>query len=128
MELSFHKQNIPMGGDASVSRRSAWLPMGGCRHFSAEMALPSTGSPIGVVSIEVCNHGVEGVAGAALSSDKLVGLTQPSTGTAWSCFVDGVETDAAFVALVYTRTSGGAGAAFTDASGQASGFNLSLKG
>jgi hypothetical protein len=127
MEPVSHKQEIQMGGDASTSRRGAWIPLAGYRHFSIEMALPSTGSPIGVVSVEVCNHGKTGVAGAALSSDKLPGLTQPSTGAAWACFVDGIETDAAFFAIVYTRTGGGAGANFTDGSGEASGPNVMLK-
>lgn len=128
MEAPFHSQSVLMGGDASASRRSAWIPLNGWRHFSIEMALPSTGSPIGVVSVEVCNHGKAGTAGAALSSDKLPGLTQPSTGVAWSCFVDGIETDAAFFAIVYTWASGGAGANFTDGAGTAGGPNVALKG
>ena len=128
MEAPFHSQSVLMGGDASANRRSAWIPLNGWRHFSIEMALPSTGAPIGAVSVEVCNHGAAGVAGAALSSTKLPGLTQPSTGAAWSCFVDGIETDAAFFAIVYTRTGGGAGANFTDGAGTAGGPNVALKG
>ena len=123
----FHTQNINMGGDASASRRSAWIPLEGFRNFALEIALPSTGSPIGVISVEVCNHGVSGQAGAELPSAALTGLTQPSTGGAWACFVDNLQTSAGFVALVYTRTSGGTGAAFTDSTGTASGPILVLK-
>jgi hypothetical protein len=101
--------------------------LNGYRHFSIEMALPSTGSPIGVVTVEVCSHGVPGTAGVAIPSANLSGLTQPSTGAAWSCFVDGVESSAAFFAIVYTLTSGGAGANFTNASGTAAGPNVVLK-
>ena len=128
MDAPFHTQSLPMGGDASANRRSAWISLSGWRHVSIEMVLPSTGSPIGVVSVEVCNHGVAGTVGVALPSGSLPGITQPSTGAAWSCFVDGIETDAAYFAIVYTRTSGGTGANFTDGAGTASGPNIVLKG
>lgn len=127
MEPVFHQQDVLMGGDASASRRGPWIRLRGYRHFSIEMALPSTGSPVGVMSVEVCNHGVTGVAGAALSSDKLPGLTQPSTGAAWSCFVDGIETNAEYFAIVFAHTSGGAGALFTNGAGTAAGPNVVLK-
>ena len=119
-------ENISMGGDASASRRSDWIATGGRRHICLEIALPSTGTPIGVVSVEVCNHGVAGTSGAAIPSGNLSGLTQP-TGAAYSCLIDNIETTAAYVALVYTRTSGGAGAGFTDASGSSVGPKISLE-
>lgn len=109
--------NLSLGGDLSASRRTAWFDLEGGRHFSLEMACPATGSPIGVWSVEVCNHGKAGVAGATIPSDQLKGLTQPSDGNAWSCFVDNVETTARFAAVVWTRTSGGIGADLTDGRG-----------
>ena len=127
MDAPFHTQSLPMGGDASASRRSDWIPLTGWRHASIEMALPSTGAPVGVVSVEVCNHGVAGKAGVALPSTSLSGITQPSTGAAWSCFIDGIETNAAFFAVVFAHTSGGAGANFTNGAGTAAGPQIVLK-
>ena len=118
-----HTQNISMGGDASASRRSAWIPIRSTRNLSIEMTLPATGSPVGVISIEISNSGVPGQAGRPLDSIYLAGLTQPSGG-AWSCFLDNIQTTALYLAIVYTRTSGGVGANFTDGSGSGVGFKI----
>ena len=102
---------IDMGGDASASRRSAWMPLNGHRQFCLDLNLPSTGTPIGVVSVELSDSGAPGVHGFPISTSALPGLTQPS-GTSWSCLIDNIVSTAPYFCLVYTRTSGGAGAAF----------------
>jgi hypothetical protein len=72
-------------------------------------------APTGALSIEVSNHGKSGVAGSVYPMT----ITTGPAGSAGSTVLDKIETSAAYVRLVYTRTSGGTGCVWTDDSGTA---------
>src|SRR5512136_2272915 len=103
---------LDFGGDMSANRRTVWIPMLGCRRGCLEIAWPATGTPVGVIAVEVSNHGQYGVAGTVYTPAI---ATQPA-GTANSVVFE-FETGAAFIAVTYTAGSGGTGASFTDLGG-----------
>ena len=117
---------LSMGGDASAARRTPWIPLGGFRSFSLEISLPAVNAPAGTLSIETSNNGTAAT-GKPIPGIELVGLTQPSGG-AWACLLDSVHTDALYIAIVYTPSSGGFGAYFSDGAGATSGPRLVMKG
>jgi hypothetical protein len=105
-----------IGADLSASTRTKWIKRPpGAKKACIGIGWPATGTPVGTLSIEVSDHGKPGVAGAAYP----VAITTNPSGTANTLILDLIETAADAIAMVYTRTSGGTGAVFTDSSGVA---------
>jgi N-methylhydantoinase B/oxoprolinase/acetone carboxylase alpha subunit len=113
--LIFYLANGTVATDLSATCATKWIPTRGCRRASLAIGWPATGSPVSVLSIQTCNHGIDGTAGEAY---PITIATQPA-GTANTLFLDGIKTDADYIRVVNTWTSGGTGAAFTDDSGTA---------
>lgn len=100
--------------DLSATTRSKWCKLPpGAKKCAIGIGWPATDAPTGTIAIEVSTHGIDGVAGAAY---PVVIGTQPA-GSAGTLFLDNIETAAEFIAVTYTRVSGGTGAVFTDEAG-----------
>jgi hypothetical protein len=76
---------------------------------------PNTDTPIGTLAIEISNHGKPNVSGAPYPTV----ITINPAGTANTVILDKIETSATYIRMTYTRSSGGAGAVFTDDTGVA---------
>jgi hypothetical protein len=98
-----------VSGDMGQSIVGEILPMEGNRHASFFFSWTATGAPIGTLSFEVSDDGVNF---EALPASMFPGMAQPA-GVAGTSLVDVIETDAAYIRARYTRTGGGAGAVLT---------------
>jgi hypothetical protein len=100
--------------DLSATTRSKWCKLPpGAKKCAIGIGWTDVDSPTGTIAIEVSTHGIDGVAGAAY---PVVITTQPA-GSAGTLFLDNIETAAEFIAVTYTRVSGGTGDTFTDDAG-----------
>jgi hypothetical protein len=100
MRTSNFRVNFDMGGDCSVVRRSKPIDLQGVRKFSVGVGWPA--GLTGTISLEVNNHGRQ----EASPSLGVTISTQPA-GTAGGVVIQGCTTDAGFVMLVCTPTTGG---------------------
>jgi hypothetical protein len=97
--------------DLSASDKTAWIPVPRWAKMACiSFGCTGAGSPIGVVSVRISNSNTQDVASA---ETYVTPVSQPA-GAAWPLVLDEIETGAAFIALNYARTSGGAGAHWTD--------------
>lgn len=99
--------------DLSATQASDWIPRPskdtkGC----LGIGWPATDSPTGALTIE------ESDSPSSTSGALLATLTTTPAGSAASTLVT-FATSAAYVRVVYTRTSGGTGAAWTNSTGTA---------
>lgn len=103
--------------DLSASTRSNWVPVPrGAKRLALDFGWTATGTPVGTFSVEVTNN-KDAASGVVLGSQG-VGYTvtfgtQPA-GSAGGMILDNLTTACDYIALVYTRTSGGTGATVTD--------------
>jgi hypothetical protein len=102
MRTSNFRVNFEMGGDCSVVRRSKPIDLQGVRKFSVGVGWPA--GLTGVLSLEVNNHGRQ-EASPGLGAT----ITKHPAGTADGVIITGCTTDAGFVMLVCTPTTGGTG-------------------
>ena len=105
------QQQIVFSGDMSSTLRSKWIRRpSAARAFSLGIGWPATGTPTGTLAVEISDHGVNGVAGTPVT------LTIPAqpAGSAGGWVIDNIPCTAAYIAVTYTRTSGGAGANLMD--------------
>jgi hypothetical protein len=105
-----------VGNSLAATDYTEWVQIPrGTKKMSIGIGWPSTGTPVGVLAVVVCNHGRNGVAGA---SYPITISTQPA-GTAATLFLDNIDTAAGYIGMTYTATTGGTGAVFTDETGVA---------
>jgi hypothetical protein len=113
--LIFYLASGAVATDLSATCSTKRIPTRGCRRASLGIGWTETGSPVGVISIQECNHNTDG---AEPTPYPVEIATQPA-GTAGALFLPGLKFDGDYVVVTYTRTSGGTGATFTDDSGAA---------
>lgn len=103
-------------GDMSASTRTYWAELpAGMKRVAIGIGWPATGTPVGTLSIELATHKNESVTGAVYTPAPSL----HPTGGAANLLIDNIVTAARSIAVVYTRTSGGTGASFTDETGVA---------
>lgn len=112
---------IPFLGDPSATVATEWKKIPDhTRVIAIGVGTLATGTPVGAFTVEVSNHGKAGVSGVApYDVVTLTTLTIAAVNGASRQLIDRIGTGAACIRLVYTRTSGGEGGAFTDDSGNA---------
>jgi hypothetical protein len=102
--------------DMSATSRSNWIAIPqDCQEMSIALGWPGTDAPTGTLSLEVSGHGKNGTAGEAYP----VTVSSSPAGTAGHVILDNIATSCPFICVLYTRSSGGTGAAFTNDSGVA---------
>lgn len=100
------------GADLSADDVTLWVPVPPwARMACLSVGCTATGTPVGVLRVKQSNSSAADVVGANTISTP---VNQP-TGVAYSLDLDEIETGAKFLALYWDVTSGGTGAAWTDA-------------
>ena len=96
-------------GDMSQTIYGEWISMDEFRHVSFDFSWTGANSPVGVLSFEISNDATTAYDFPGTFSPA---IGQPS-GPAGTQFCDDIFTNAAYIRVKYTRTSGGAGAVLT---------------
>lgn len=101
---------------ATVGTTRQWfLVADSIAELSVEASWPSTGTPVGVFTVEVTND-IEATIGTPIASTATAAFIAEQPGHAsdvGSFFLDNVPTCARFLCVAYTRTSGSTGATAT---------------
>ena len=92
-------------GDMGQTLTGEWISMEAFRYVSFDFSWTGANSPIGVLAFEISNDAVTPYPFPGTFSPAIV---QPS-GSAGTQFCDALFTNAAYIRVKYTRTSGGAG-------------------
>jgi hypothetical protein len=116
----FHlADGITVATDLSAACATKWIALKGASRGSLAIGCTATGAPVGAVTLQVCGDSAATV-GATYCIDGVTPTTFfAPNGAAASTFVDGIETNADNVRVVYTPASGGTGAVFTSDAGTA---------
>lgn len=110
---------VTVATDLSAACATKWIPTRGAKRGALGIGCTATGSPAGGVTLQVCNHGRNASSGATYCKNAVdpTVLFQPA-GSAAATIVDGLASESDYYRVVYTPTSGGTGAVFTDDSGE----------
>lgn len=109
--------NFPViftAADLSTTQRSNWIEIPPqTKTIAIHIGCTATGSPLGTVTLEVSGHGGNGTAGQPYAPAP----TSSPAGGAFTAIYDLISTSARYIAVVYTASSGGTGASWTNDSG-----------
>ena len=108
------RQTIDFQGDMSAARRSKPIPLQGGTRVSAEICWPATGTPIGVIGVEVTD---DPTATTGFVYPVTISAGNQPAGTAGGVLLRNLEVSEDYIIFTYTPTSGGTGAAFCDKDG-----------